>query len=259
MPASMSLDEYLTVIEQNTAALHDDAAASLPTDPVPSCPGWTVADLVAHHGGVCRWAATVVGEGRTTNLSDAELAAVLAAPDGWAELLAWYAESASALLTALRTAGDRPALVFLLDAPDATLFWARRSAHESTIHRLDVLAAGLGHLPTSAATGIQAELAVDGIDELLMGFVPRRTSTLRADEPIVVTVAPTDTDQAWTVAIGAGPPVSSIGAATDPDAVLTGTAAAVYAGLWNRGDEIAEHGVAPVLGLWREKVRVSWT
>ena len=247
------------MIEQNTAALHDHAAACAPSDPVPSCPGWTVADLVEHHGGVCRWAATIVGEGRATNLSDAELAVVLTAPDGWEELLAWYTESTLALLGALRTADDGPTLVFLRDAADPRLFWARRSAHETTIHRLDVLAAGLGHLPTATAAGISTELALDGIDELLMGFVPRRTSALRADEPIVVTVTPTDADRAWTVEIGAGPPVSSIGTATDPDAVLTGTAAAVYAGLWNRGDEIAEHGAAPVLGLWRDKVRVSWT
>lgn len=255
----MTFDEYLTVIEQNTAAVHDHAAACSPTDPVPSCPGWTVADLLAHHGGVCRWAATIVGQGRTTNLPDAELSVVMAAPEGWVELLAWYTESASNLLGSLRTARDGPALVFLLDAPDPRLFWARRSAHESTIHRLDVLAAGLGHLPTTTAAAISTELAIDGIDELLMGFVPRRTSKLRADEPIAVTVAPTDADRAWTVAIGAGPPVSSMGTTTDADAVLTGTAAAVYAGLWNRGDEIAEHGPAPILGLWRDKVRVSWT
>jgi hypothetical protein len=44
----------------------------------------------------------------------------------------------------------------------------------------------------------------------------------------------------------------------EPDAVLTGTAAELYLGLWNRGDEIAVTGADGLLGLWRERVRVSW-
>ncbi len=259
MPSSMSFDQYVTVVEQQTAALRADAADCSMADPVPTCPGWTVADLVRHHGGVCRWAAGIVAGGRTANLSDAELESVLAAPAGRDELLSWYSDGAAALIEALRTADDGPALVFLRDAPPPRLFWARRCAHESTVHRVDALSAGLGHLPTAAAADIDTELAVDGIDELLLGFVPRRSSSLRADEPITITVAPTDADRAWSVAIGTGTPVTSTTVEPDPDAVLSGTAAALYLGLWNRGDEIAEHGPAPVLGLWREKVRVSWT
>jgi hypothetical protein len=41
--------------------------------------------------------------------------------------------------------------------------------------------------------------------------------------------------------------------------VLTGTAAALYLGLWNRGDDIAMTGDVDVLGLWRDKVRVTWS
>lgn len=258
MPTSMSFDEYLAVIEAQTAALLADAGACSMTDPVPTCPGWTVADLLKHHGGVCRWAGAIIRDGRTANLSDAEMASLLAAPTERDELLAWYADGRAGLIDALRSSVDGPMLVFLRDAPAARLFWARRCAHESTIHRVDALSAVVGHLPTTASAGIPDQLALDGIDELLLGFVPRRSSALRADEPITVTVSPTDTDRAWTVVIGTGPPVSSIGATKDSDAVLTGSAAGVYLGLWNRGDEIAEHGPAPVLGLWRDKVRVSW-
>ncbi len=255
----MSHQGHLAVIKQNRAALLSDATASSMADPVPTCPGWTVADLLTHHGGVCRWAAEIVGQAREDNLSVAELDLAMTAPTDREGLLAWYADSTAQLLLALETAPDGPALVFLRDAPSPRKFWARRQAHESTIHRVDALSAQLGTLPTTAAANIATYLAVDGIDELLMGFLPRRSSNLRADEPIVVAVAPTDSPACWTIAISTDPPVTTTGLARGADTTLTGSASALYLGLWNRGDEIAEHGLAPVLGLWRDKVRVSWT
>ncbi len=259
MPTSMTFDDHLAVIIDSADALTAAAAEAVLTDPVPTCPGWTVADLLRHHGGVCRWAAAIVGDGRPDNLTDAELEAAMAAPTGRRSLLEWHRAATAGLVAALRKPGPDTGLVFLHDAPSPRLFWARRSAHDTTVHRVDMLAATLGHVPLAGSTGIGVELAVDGLDELLMGVVPRPTSALRADEPIVATVEPTDTRRSWTVRIGTGPPVSSPGAAAQPDATLTGSACALYLGLWNRGDEMAEHGDAPVLGLWREKVRVHWS
>ena len=255
----MTSDEHLAVIIAAAAALLEDAAEAAPADLVPTCPGWTVADLLRHHGGVCRWAAVIVGGGRTANLGEDELAAAMAAPDEWPARLDWYRQAVAGLVAALRGGGPEPGLVFLRDAPGPRSFWARRSAHETTIHRMDMMSARLGHVPLAGSTGVPAELAVDGLDELLMGFLPRSSSTLRADEPIVVSVEPTDAPSSWTVRITAEPPLCSPGPVPRPDATLTGSAAALYLGLWNRGDEIAEHGVAPVLGLWRQKVRVRWS
>ena len=259
MPTSMTVDDHLAVIIASADALLADAAEAALSDPVPTCPGWTVADLLAHHGGVCRWAAAIVGSGRSTNLTDTELDAALAAPVGRRALLDWYGAATAGLVAALQQPGPDTGLVFLRDAPPPRRFWARRLAHETTVHRVDMLSARLGHVPLVGTTGIGVDLAQDGLDELLMGFVPRRSSALRADEPIVMAVEPTDTASSWTVRIDTGPPVSSAGSVAQPDATLTGSAAALYLGLWNRGDEIAEHGEAAVLGLWREKVRVQWS
>jgi uncharacterized protein (TIGR03083 family) len=259
MPTSMTFDDHLAVIIDSAAALLADAAEAAQTDPVPTCPGWTVADLLEHHGGVCRWATAIVGTGRTANLTDDELDVALTAPTGRRPLLEWYGAATAALIATLREPGPDTGLVFLRDAPPPRQFWARRCAHETSVHRVDMLSARLGHVPLAGSTAIGAELALDGLDELLMGFVPRRSSALRADEPIVVNVEPTDTARSWTVQIGTGPPVSSLGSAAAPDATLTGSPTALHLGLWNRGDEIAEHGEAPVLGLWREKVRVQWS
>jgi uncharacterized protein (TIGR03083 family) len=259
MPTLMTFDEHLAAIEDNCARLLHDASARSLSDAVPSCPEWSVADLVQHHGGVMRWAAAIVAEQRTDNLSEAELEAVMAAPGERHALYDWYSDAARRLTKVLAESPDLQALVFLADAPAPRLFWARRQAHEATIHRVDALSALLGHLPTAGSTGISTELAVDGIDELLTGFLPRRSSGLRMDEEVTVLVAPTDADFAWTVRVGPDTPVTTRGAAPNPDATLTGSAVGLYLGLWNRGDEIAEHGLEPVLGLWRDKVRIRWS
>ena len=64
--------------------------------------------------------------------------------------------------------------MFLADAPSPRCFWARRQCHETTIHAVDALSASLGRYPVAAdASWIGTELALDGIDELLTGFLPR--------------------------------------------------------------------------------------
>ncbi len=250
--------EHVATLRRSARSLIRDAAALSMGDRVPTCPEWNVADLVGHAGGVASWAATIVAESRSVNLPEDEIAALFEAPRQKDALLEWYAAAVTRLAAALQDPANKPGVVFLMDPPEPLAFWARRQAHEATIHRVDALSATLGHLPTSAQAGVDLPLALDGIDELLTGFVPRQTSHLHTDEPTVVRVAPTDAEARWTVSVGTGPPVTVRDAAAAADVVLTGSASALYLGLWNRGDEIAEHGSGPVLGLWRDKVRVRW-
>jgi hypothetical protein len=114
-------------------------------------------------------------------------------------------------------------------------------------------------MPTTAEAGISTAVALDGIDELVNGFVPRRSSRLRTDEPFRMTIAPTDATAAWTIAVSDQPPVVTLGVDDDTQAMITGTAAALYLGLWNRGDDIAENGTVDALGHWRDQVRVAWS
>ena len=98
---------------------------------------------------------------------------------------------------------DRPALVFLNDAPAAPrAFWARRQCHETTIHAVDALSASLGRPPRASETWIDPVLARDGIDELLGGFLTRPRSRLRCDEQAVLAVVPDDAEEWWEVALG---------------------------------------------------------
>jgi hypothetical protein len=145
--------------------------------------------------------------------------------------------------------------VFLADAPPPREFWARRQCHETTIHAVDALSAVLGRYPRAADTWIARDVALDGIDELLTGFLPRPMSRLRTDEPTTIAVLPDDADQRWLVAVSDQAPVTARGLGDEEaDVVVRGSAVALYLTLWNRSDEVTAEG----LDLWAEGAQVTW-
>ena len=136
--------------------------------PVPTCPGWQLADVLAHVGFVHRWATRYVRTAVTDMVDEPDEATILkiAAPE--AERCDWVAQGLAALVAALRAApGDLTCWTFL-PAASPLAMWARRQAHETTVHRVDVeLAAGAPVSP------VDPKLAADGIDELLSAFFGR--------------------------------------------------------------------------------------
>lgn len=260
MAELLTVDELITALDGEAKNVASQAERILLSDQVPTCPLWTVRDLVVHLGGAHRWATDIVTRRLLQDSTDQEQAALLAPPKDPDGLLPWFRLGADQLIAALTDApDDLRAFVFLKGAPPARHFWARRQMHETTIHRVDVLAARLGRIPSTSEAAISTAVAVDGIDELVAGFVPRRSSKLRTDEPFRMTIAPSDVSIAWTVAVLSQPPVVTPGADPHAHATLTGTAAALYLGLWNRGDDIAENGTVDALGHWREQVRIAWS
>jgi uncharacterized protein (TIGR03083 family) len=250
----LTLDQFLTAIRSAAARLHDHAKQAGLDAAVPSCPDWDVTALVTHQGMVHRWAAANVRGDFEHRTADSEAAAATA-PD----LLAWFDEGAQALIEALIQApADLEAMVFLSNAPAPRLFWARRQAHETTIHSVDAQAAELGRLPRPAETMINEELAADGIDELLRGFLLRRKSKLRSELPYLIEVYATDTDRHWQVAVSDQPPLIVRDTSWPPDAVIAGTALELYLGLWNRAEDLKAEGREDVLVQWRRQVRVLW-
>jgi uncharacterized protein (TIGR03083 family) len=225
--------------------------------PVPTCPDWTVLDLVAHQGMVHRWAAAIV---RGESPTDDEVAGFDEAGRTSPDPLTWLRDGAVEVTRAVSGApGGREHLVFLNDAPEQG-FWARRQCHETTIHAVDALAASLGRAPGGEETWIDPELARDGIDELLGGFLTRPRSRLRCEDDATLAVVPTDADEWWEVTLGPRPAVVTRQAAPyderdlDPDWELTGSSVELYLRLWNRGDatERAE------TGDWRRLTAVTW-
>jgi uncharacterized protein (TIGR03083 family) len=255
----VSFADHLSTVSAQASALAADARAAGPGAPVPTCPRWTVADLVRHVGTVHRWATAHAQGLRGNRPEEIARAAGRSAPTVFDARLRWFDEGVAALVEALRSAPtDLRAPRFLADAPPARAFWARRQAHETTIHRADAAAARLGRRPHADDVELDPALAADGLDELLTGFLPRNSSRLRTAEQSVILISPTDRAQRWTVRVSADPPAVVRTGTSEPDAVFSGTAADLYLGLWNRGDDFAAAGDDGLVTLWRDTVRIRW-
>ena len=135
---------HLAALTAAAAVLAERAEGAGFDDAVPTCPSWTVADLVAHQGMAHRWAASNLRLDGAEIPSKTDILRTFPAAD----LLTWFADGVTELLgTFAATPPDVAAMVFLDDAPAPPAFWARRQAHETTIHPIDALAAGLGRYP----------------------------------------------------------------------------------------------------------------
>ena len=224
--------------------------------PVPTTPGWSVRRLVAHQGMVHRWAAaTLRGEVTTETRWEHEGAT---SPDP----LEWLRDGAIEVVSAIVSApGDVDAMVFLADAGTPREFWARRQCHETTVHAVDALSASLGRQPSAADVAwLSPAVALDGIDELLTGFLPRPVSRLRSDEPQRIVVRPSGSTCGWTVTVSGSPPVTvrtDRPEVADADILLEGDPVALYLTLWNRSDEISPAGGG--WDLWRDSAQVRWS
>ena len=159
------MDPSAALIEQNRLLGELTHGADTAT-PVPTCPGWTLRQLVAHVGRGHRWAATIVRE-RSDVPVDLRTVAdgkPPADPDG---ALAWLHDSAAAILDAVAATGaDTP--VWTFNGPKPAAWWIRRRLHEETVHRADA-AVALG-----VPYAIDPELAADAVSEWLDLLAARR-------------------------------------------------------------------------------------
>ncbi len=234
----MTID-FLGQLRAQSARFGEVLAGTQPTAEVPSCPGWTAADLLWHLTEVQSFWATIVRD----RLDDPEGVDAPDRPTDPQELLLCYRAASATLLDALATAPvDTPVWTWH-DDDQSVGFVRRRQAHEALIHRLDAeLTAGA----TPAA--VDPELAADGVSEVLevmYGGAPPWADEQR-DGP-TGRVSATDTGDEWFVQLGrfsgtspnsgtvyADEPNLRVVAAADPSFTVTGTARDLDAWLWNR-------------------------
>jgi uncharacterized protein (TIGR03083 family) len=262
-PTLLTFEEYGAGIGAAATVLRANATSVQLAARVPTCPEWSVTDLVAHTGMVHRWCADTLRGTRSDPL-DHE-----AAGRASADLLQWFDDGAADLLDALsKTPPEWEGFFFLRTADNPRDGWARRQCHETTVHAVDAMAARLGRPPTAAEVWFSAELAVDGVDELLTGFVPRRSSPLRSAQPVTIEVRATDVDARWCLRVSEEPTVVRRGTAEDPDARWSGPARDLYLALWNRAGDGTGGGVECVeitaagsgsRSLWADLMRVTWS
>ncbi|MBE7162609.1 MAG: maleylpyruvate isomerase family mycothiol-dependent enzyme [Williamsia herbipolensis] len=259
-PPAVSPDEFRTVIEVATRAMFTAVLVAESGAAVPTCPGWSVRHLTAHTGMVHRWARAQILGVEPPFADDAAVLARVRVPD----LPVWLLDGADALVSTLRDAPeDVAAWVFMETGRTPLEFWHRRQAHETVVHAVDAMAVARGSVPTAAevtaALGdvLTPGLALDGLDELLVRFAPRGRSKLWDGTPLTIAVVADDTDASWTLSVAEDALTVTPGHAdVDVDARWTGTAAQLYLGLWNRGEEITVDGDPDLLHRWRSRHRV---
>jgi uncharacterized protein (TIGR03083 family) len=128
------------------------------TQPVPTCPDWTLRQLTTHLGRAQRWAAEIITTRSATPIPFREVPGGRL-PDDPAQHRQWLQAGAERLVIALRQAGTEPVWTFAGSGPAS--FWGRRMAHETAVHRADV------QLAADRQPAFQPDLAADAIDEWL--------------------------------------------------------------------------------------------
>lgn len=274
----MDPSAYLTALAAEGAALADAADGRLDR-PVPTCPGWTVAELVAHLAGVHSWVGRVIAAGGE-RVSRRETPTP---PEDGGALLAWYRAGLADLLVALSVDPETPVWTFSATAPDTVGWWRRRQALETAVHRWDVQAAGVGAGANAAAGAesgsgagsaagaggrgagaggraaeaadpIPAELAVDGVDELLVEFLPGILSARPVEELTgTLHLHATDTTGEWWLDLdteGLAPRREHAKA----DTALRGPASGLY--LWLSNRQTPEEAGLEVFG--RTETVAAW-
>ncbi len=206
MPTSLTRAQHLAACAtRSRRSRGTPGEAGLEAD-VPTCPDWTVRRLIGHQGMVHRWAAANL---RGRDDRDRRHRAGRAAQRR-ARRLAAYGRHRPGRGDH-RGAGGRAHDRLPQRRARAPLdFWARRQCHETTIHAVDALAAALGRYPRAADTWIDPEVARDGIDELLAGFMTRGKSRLRSADPMTIGVLADDGPTGWLVETSDRPAVVTL-------------------------------------------------
>jgi uncharacterized protein (TIGR03083 family) len=255
---ALTVDQFVSVVATEGEKFAAAARRGDLETPVPTCPGWNVRDLVRHLGEIHLWAAARVAR-RTTKLWLDDLSELT---ESWPELgvfwpddddlIDWYLETNTNLVRALQSAPSDLEAPTFLPAPSPLAMWARRQAHEASVHRFDAENA------TGEATGFDPTFAADGIGELLYGFSTRDVALpIAGDRTMHVHAEDTGTD--WRLTIGPGG-ISEVPGAPPADLALTGTASDLYLVLWNREADsaVSVTGDSELLGHWHGNSRVRW-
>lgn len=159
MPHPLGHDRYDAELRAETARFAAAVLTADPTQPVPTCPQWTLAELATHVAFGHRWAALIV-ERRATGPVPHDQVHDLRPPQDAEDRSRWLVAGARRLADAVRETGLETAVWSW--AEDRTAgFWLRRITHDTLVHRLDA------ELATGRTVTVAPDLAADSVSDLL--------------------------------------------------------------------------------------------
>lgn len=216
--------------------------------PVPSCPDWTITDLVFHLGTIHRWVEHLVRVRASARMPSSEMGLSAGPADD-----AWIREGGNVLASTLRST-DPATPMWTWGADHHVAFWSRRQLHETLVHRVDL------EIAVGADSRVDPTIAADAIEEFLTNLAPAATFSpnvrlLRGNGERLA-VRATDTDAAWTILLTpAGFSVSAGCNGSVPAAVsLSGPALPLLLVLYRRQplstETITIEGDRQVADLW---------
>ncbi|MGW0148031.1 maleylpyruvate isomerase family mycothiol-dependent enzyme [Streptomyces sp. NPDC003333] len=233
----MTLDfsDLRRLIDERSTAFRAAIASASDLDArVPTCPEWTLFDLVQHLGGGDRFWAAIVGAG-PADAPPAEavaLRAAVAAPREREALLAWLVESTRMLLSALGQAGpERGCWTWwpASQSPRTAGGVARHRVQETAVHTYDA------QVTLGAPKPLPDEVALDGVDEFLSTCVA--TPAAWPHKPTTIDFHATE-GPSWRLTLdGDGARPTRLPTAATPDAPalsVTGTAGDHILALYDR-------------------------
>jgi uncharacterized protein (TIGR03083 family) len=212
---------------------------------VPCCPGWTVRDVVAH-----------VAEVYEHKIACTELGR---APDPWPPQwpavrvpIEWLGDAHRRLLEMFDRSGPAtPSATWF--PPDQTVgFWARRMAQETAVHRVDAESA------VGRTTPVDAALAVDGVDEVLVLMLAGDWSEEPDDAATGQGVVISTGGRSWLATLDRKS-VTIAEAGGEADATLEGDPSDVLLWLWGRStdEQVTRSGDEDALRLLRSRLVIA--
>ncbi|GAA3851153.1 maleylpyruvate isomerase family mycothiol-dependent enzyme [Saccharothrix violaceirubra] len=222
MSGEIGYARLLDVLAAEAGALAAAVDGQRPERQVPACPGLTLGETARHVGSTYRLVTAWLRDGYQPLAWQQD-------PEPGQSLADYVRAGAGPLVD--RLAAHRP------DDPCPTwwpargdhLFWARRLAHETTVHRMDVQGAAGRPLDPVAD-----DVALDGVDEVLTLWLGHRLDVLTVRGTTEVVVSITAGGRTWLTRTGPGPASSWPADGTPAAGAVTGSPTAVYRWLWGR-------------------------
>lgn len=192
---------HVEEIARSSARIAELITAENSDAKVPSCPEWTLLDLVAHIGEVQNSWANCIREGN----ANAPWQGEVAKPESPQDSGTWLRAQTRLLIDAIESMSDTSPCWTWWGEPLTALAVARHQVQEAEVHRWDA------ELAVSTPSPIPVEIAIDGIPEFLH---VHRASIQKLKLPHIQLSA-TDSTGNWQVNEGQVDTVAISGAASD--------------------------------------------